>query len=480
MIIRPLHDDKLGHATYLIGCPRSGEAAVLDARRDVDQLIDVSRRMNLRLVAAFETHVAGDVLLGTRELARRLGVMVCTSEEGGPDRRPAWPEAETGPDGRPVRHERLRDGSVFRVGGVEILAVHTPGHTPEHLTFVATDRSAGATEPRAVFTGDFLVCGDMGRPDHPSTVPNDSLVRDALARVMFRAVPRFLSLADHVQVWPGRSPAGRWGGPSWSPPSSTVGYERRYNRALRAALGGEQRFVDTMLEEPPEGLLSLPRIERANLRGPEPLHALPSPARLTAGELRSLDPRRAAVLDTRPWSVYRSAHLPGALFAPMDATFPFVASSFVGAQQPVYLIVEPDQLDEAVRDLVRLGLDTVAGWTAPADLVGHESAGELAAIEDADANDAIELLDSRGVWVLDIRRRGEFAEARIPGSVNVPSEELPSRLDELPRDRRILVTCRSGLRSARSAAYLKRMGFDVINLAGGLTAWESALATLER
>ena len=187
--------------------------------------------------------------------------------------------------------------------------------------------------------------------------------------------------------------------------------------------------------------------------------------------------RRVAIVDTRPWGVFRERHAEGALFAPLDNMFPNVAGSYIGEDEEIHLIVEPHQLDLAVRALVRIGLDHVRGWISPEEFArvpGGVGAAEIP------AQAAQERLAAGTHFPLDVRRADEFAEGHVPGAKHVAYPRLPEHLDELPKDRPILVNCRGGARSARAVSYLLRHGFDAANVAGGFLAWEKAGLPVQR
>jgi hydroxyacylglutathione hydrolase len=478
MLLRLVYDDRLAQAAYLIGCQRTGEAIVIDPQRDVDRYIDLAKANGLRIAGVTETHIHADFLSGSRELAERTGARVYVSGEGGPDWQYQWLSSKSG--GGSYDHKLLKNGDVFRVGNIELKAIHTPGHTPEHMCFMVTDRGGGAGEPMGVATGDFVFVGDLGRPDLLETAAGQAGASRPGAVALHRSVRKFLDLPDYLQVWPGHGAGSACGKALGAVPQTTVGYERRFNPAIVAA-ASEDGFVDFILAGQPEPPMYFARMKRQNKEGPRILGEVPRPREIPAEEAAKLDGKRVAIVDTRPQKDFAAGHLPGALLAPLDNMFAMVVGSYIGEEETMYLVAEAGQVEELVRNLVRIGLDRVAGWISPATMERvREGGGRLEALREIDAAAAGRLLSSDGPVVLDVRRADEFAEGHIGRALHCAYPRLPERLGKLPREKEILVNCRSGARSGRACAYLARQGFRVTNLAGGYLAWEKAGLAVER
>ncbi|CAG0976108.1 Hydroxyacylglutathione hydrolase GloC [Phycisphaerales bacterium] len=476
MLLRTIYDDKLAQASYLLGCQRTGEAIVVDPQRDVDRYLEVANKHGLRIVAAAETHIHADFLSGVRELAER-GVKACLSDAGDADWKYQWLNLKSG--GGAYDHRLLKDGDLIRVGGVELKVIHTPGHTPEHLAFLVTDRGGGATEPMGVLSGDFVFVGDLGRPDLLESAAGIAGSSEPGARRLFHSARRFMELPDYLQVWPAHGAGSACGKALGAVPSTTVGYEKRFNPALRAA-ASERGFVDFILADQPEPPLYFARMKRDNKRGPRVLGDPPRPRAMNVDDLLSLDTRTAALIDTRAWDAFRKGHLPGALYFPLNNSFNTDAGSMIGEDERIYLIADGSRVEEAVRDLVRIGLDRIEGWFDPALLEQYASrGGRLATTSEIGVEQARALLASGRAFPLDVRRQSEFSQGHVPGARCIAHTRLASRLEEVPKDRHIVVNCRSGSRSARACALLQRRGYDVSNLAGGFLAWQQAGAAVE-
>ncbi len=473
MFMRMIYDEKLAQAAYLIGCQRTGEAIVIDPERDVDRYIDLAAENGLRIVATAETHIHADFVSGSRELAERIGAKVYVSDEGDEDWKYQWLDKKL--DGGSYDHRLLKDGDSFAIGNIEFKAIHTPGHTPEHLVYLVTDRGSGAEVPMGMATGDFVFVGDLGRPDLLESAAGVAGMMEPSARRLYKTVHMLDSVPDFVQVWPAHGAGSACGKSLGAVPTSTVGYEKRVNPALNAATS-EESFVDFILAGQPEPPMYFASMKRDNKMGPPVLGKLPNPPQVSLDTLRELDPRRVAIIDTRPWDRFRMGHVAGSLSFPLTKSFNTDAGSMVVDTEDLYLVIDETDLDEAIRGLVRIGLDRLKGW-CPASEVSNASG--LATIREASVDEAVELLESPAVAVVDVRRATEFADGHLPGAVNIAHTRLAGRMDELPDASTLLVNCRSGARSSRAAAYLARHGYDVINLKGGMLAWEKAAAAVE-
>lgn len=460
MLMRMLYDDDLAQATYLIGCPDAGEAVLIDPARDVDRYIAAAAAEDLRIVAAAETHIHADFVSGVRELCERTGCTALLPGEGGPDWTPRWIERKQ----RPFEHRLLRDGDTVDVGSIRLRAVHSPGHTPEHIAFVITD--TGADDPIAICSGDFVFVGDLGRPDLLETAAGHAGAAEPSARALHASIARFLEFPDYVQVWPGHGAGSACGKALGAVPTSTVGYERRHNPAILAA-DDERGFVDHILAGQPEPPTYFARMKRWNVEGPPILGRLPDPPRLAPSDV----PPGAVILDTRPWPHYRAGHITGSLSTPLDRSFPTVAACYA-SDTPVVLVARGQDVEQAVRKLIRVGVDEILGCIDPADLAGAGATG--ASTDEIDVAMLRDRLAAGGVTLLDVRRAAEFDAGHMPGAINITHTQLARRLDEVPRDTPILVSCRTGKRSARAASLLQRHGFDAANVRGGIVDWEHA------
>jgi hydroxyacylglutathione hydrolase len=462
MLFRQITDPTLAQYAYLIGCQRSGEAIVFDPERDVDQYIELAAREGLRIVAVAETHIHADFLSGLRELAARVGAHVYVSGQGGPD----WQSRWIGP----YAHTLLEDGSTFKVGNIRFQAVHTPGHTPEHMSYLVTDLGGGASEPMGMITGDFVFVGDLGRPDLLESAAGHAGIAEPSAHALWRSASRFVKLADGIQVWPAHGAGSACGKSLGAIPQSTVGYEKVNSHALKL-VGNESAFVKDILAGQPEPPVYFARMKALNRDGVPLMPRLPEPRRIgtTPAEREALARTSCTVIDTRPWAAFREGHLPGSLQAPIGKMLPMIVGSYADPDAPITLVAEPHRVPQLVRDLIRIGYDRIESFVTPEDLAATPG---LVRSAECSAQQAQEARASS--FVLDVRGASEHAAGALEGSTNIPYTRLATRLGELPRDRKILVHCALGGRSAAATALLEREGFKVTNMAGGFEAWRKA------
>lgn len=470
MFMRMIYDEKLAQAAYLIGCQKTGEAVVIDPERDVDRYIALARQNGLHIVATAETHIHADFVSGSRELAEHLGAKVYVSDEGDADWKYQWLDKKIG--GGSYDYQLIRDSESFFVGNIELTARHTPGHTPEHLVFLVTDRGGGADKPMGMVSGDFLFVGDVGRPDLLESAAGQAGAMKPAAQRLYQSVKQLGDVADFIQVWPAHGAGSACGKSLGAVLTSTVGYEKRFNPAIRAA-ESEAHFVDYILEGQPEPPLYFANMKRDNKLGPPVLGKLPAPPRLSFEQLSALDAMTVAILDTRSWEQFRDGHVPGSLSLAFNKTFNTDAGSLVRDTEDVYLVIDAQHVDEAVRDLVRVGLDHIKGWCPPSEVTSADPV-RLATIDEVEVDQAVALVETGQARVLDVRRATEFAQDHLPGATNIAHTRLVARLSDVPRGGKLLVHCQAGARSARASSYLQRAGLDVVNLKGGINAWHDA------
>lgn len=457
MFFKQIVDEKLAQYAYLIGCQRTREAVLIDPERDIDRYVRIARREGLRITAVAETHIHADFLSGCREFVDRRGCRAYLSAEGGA----GWQYEWAGEYGAVTL---LGDGDRFTVGAIDFQALHTPGHTPEHMSFLITDRGAGAGEPIGMVSGDFVFVGDLGRPDLLESAAGQAGEMEPSARRLYASALGVFELPDYLRIWPGHGAGSACGKALGAVPDTTAGYEKRFSPALAAVRGGEDAFVDYILDGQPEPPLYFGRMKEQNRIGPPILGALPKPRRLSGAELALVSGEHGTVVvDTRTDRLgYYGGHIPGSIYAPLNRSFPTITGCYVDPSWRIVLVCREDEVEEAVRDLVRIGLDHVVGWSPPQELSAFETAGgALAAIEVIDFAEVGRRLPDPAVQVLDVRRATEFAEARIDGAANIAHTRLAGRLGELPRDRRLLVHCLSGARASAAASLLEREGFEV-------------------
>ena len=462
MFMRMIYDRTLAQAAYLIGCQKTGEAIVIDPERDIDRYIALAQQEDLTIVAAAETHIHADFLSGVREFCEQTSARAYLSDEGGPDWDYRWVH-EKDRDGNPYKYTLLKDNDLIMIGNIQLRVLHTPGHTPEHICFEVTDLGGEADEPMGIVTGDFMFVGDVGRPDLLETAAGHVGDREPSARRLGDSLRKFSTHPDYLQLWPGHGSGSACGKALGAVPQTTMGYERRFNSAFKQSTEPDQ-FVASILDGQPEPPAYFARMKRENRTGSSVLGGLPQPSQCTVDSI----PTDSVIIDTRPWESFRKGHLAGSYSILPEKSFSTVAGAFIEPEQMIVLVADPNTIEEAVRMLVRVGLDRVIHWIDPDDL---ESRSDLHTTQELEVA-KIHAMDD--AVILDVRNASEFAEGHIPGATNVSYVQLPKRMNEVPAGLPIYVNCRSGIRSARAVSYLNEHGHNAINIAGGFLAWEAA------
>lgn len=459
MLLRQICDDHLAQYAYLLGCQQTGEALIVDPQRDIDRYVEVAESEGMRIVAVLETHIHADFLSGASEFARQYGTRLYLSGEGGEDWQYGWAAKSD------YEVQLLRHGDSFHIGGIELRAMHTAGHTPEHLSLLVTDLGGGAEGPIGLLSGDFVFVGDLGRPDLLESAIGEVGAREPAAAALYRSLSQFVELPEHLQVWPAHGAGSACGKALGAVPMSTVGYEKRNNAALKVARQGETAFVDAILDGQPEPPAYFARMKRLNRDGPQVLRRLPKARDIPASYLDEwLDDGRMTVVDTRPdRRAFMAGHLPDSLHAPFDRSFTTIVGSFVEPEERLILIIDEADLEAAIRALVRVGIDRIPGILTPESLdLYRQEGGTLRSTEVITGAE----LEARGQepdhLVLDVRGAAEYAVHSVPGALNVAHTVLLSRLSEIPQAKTLVVHCRTGGRAASAVSFLERRGHQTV------------------
>jgi len=466
MFFRQIEDPYLAQYAYLIGCQATGEALLIDPERDIDRYVTVALQNNLRIVAVAETHIHADFVSGLKEFAQNYPVKAYVSAEGGDDWQYQW-KAEA-----PAKMVHLKHGNVFRVGNIEIEAVHTPGHTPEHLCYLITDRGSQAEEAMGMITGDFVFVGDVGRPDLLESAAGVVGAKEPSAHALYRSLLEFFQLPDYLQVWPGHGAGSVCGKSLGSIPESTVGYERRYNRALLAAQSGEERFVREILHGQPEPPMYFAQMKRWNKQGPPLLPAEFNLALIPPDKLSELaKDSKTVIIDTRlEREKFFTGHVDGSIWIPLSKSFPAYAGSLISPDQNVVILCYDALAELAVRMLWRIGFDNIMGYASTTDFDKWLKTAKPALTQIPYTTFAKLMGEAVGYYLLDVRSESEYDEGHLPNAICIPSTRVMSRLSELPRDKKIAVHCSAGSRSTAVASYLKRKGFQAVAVDEGIEA----------
>jgi glyoxylase-like metal-dependent hydrolase (beta-lactamase superfamily II)/rhodanese-related sulfurtransferase len=457
MLFRQIIHEDLGCASYLVGDPGSGVAAVVDPQWDIDPYLHLARLHGVRIEHVLETHNHADHVSGHGRLARATGATIHVSELA---------DAE-------YEHQPLADGDVLKLGeDVTVEALHTPGHRPEHTSFLLRDARHGG-DPVAVLSGDSLFVGDVARPDL-AVEPREG------AAGIFRSLhERLLSLPDEVEVWPGHLGGSLCGSSGIDlKTSSTIGFERGHNRAL--AFADEAEFVEDAVASLGERPPNVEHIVALN-RGPL-IEAIGAPARLSPRRFEAAIAEGALAVDCRTNEQFDEAHIPGSLSASAyDTGFGTKVAQVVPPDAELVVVAASDgnELD-AAELLAAVGLK-VRGFLGGGMSAWRAEERVVQRIEPIGPAELADLLaGEQPPLVLDVRGADEFAAGRIAGSLHIPYGELPRRLEELPRDRAVATICKGGKRSGLAASVLQREGFKTIHVArGGVSTWQAEGRPLE-
>ena len=466
MLFKYLYDPSLSQASYLIGCQATGEAVVVDPLRDVDRYIELAEREGMQIAAVTETHIHADYCSGARELAFRTSAQLFLSGCGDPDWRYRYAVND--------RAVEVVEGDVIGIGNVRLTVLHTPGHTPEHISFFVTD-GAASEHPMGLLTGDFLFVGDVGRPDLLEIAAHQVGTMEKSARTLYHSLQRLSDLPDYLQIWPGHGAGSACGRALGAVPQSTLGYERLVNWALQRQT--EDEFVAEVLRGQPEPPAYFAVMKQINRDGPTVLGGLPEVPLRSGFEAQQWLERLGLVVDARPADEFAAAHMRGSLSIPGNRSFATWFGALIDYGTDVWLLAASEEEGiRLVRELMSIGYDRVVGVSAADDaLIGvdTESVSQRSAVALAGA------LGREGLLVLDVRSTSEWVTGHLPGAIHIPLGELPHRLGELPADGTIVTQCATGGRSAIAASLLLMAGAKgVENLAGGIEAWTNSGLTL--
>jgi hydroxyacylglutathione hydrolase len=469
MLLKYFYDEKIAHASYMVGCQATGEALVVDPARDIEPYLDMAAANDLKIVAAAETHIHADFLCGSRELAERSGAKLYLSDEGDENWKYEF--------GDKYSQQLVKDGDSFKIGNIRFEVLHTPGHTPEHISFLVTD-TAGANQPMGIFTGDFVFVGDVGRPDLLEEAAGIKGAAEPGARRMFHSLKRFKALPDYIQVWPAHGAGSACGKALGAVPSSTVGYEKLFNWAM--TYEDEDQFVKALLAGQPEApfyfamMKKLNKVERNVLKS-----GLPQPPKLTIMELQQRLAQGAMVVDTRSPDEFAAAHIPRTINIPLDQSFTNWAGWLLSYDQPFYLITNETATRQAVRDLVYIGLDNIGGYVEPNLLATWP--GEWQSYQSATPTELADRVLKGEVTVLDIRALSEWNEGHLPGAKHIMLGYLRQHTAEIPTDQPVVVHCQVHSRSPIGASILQAKGItNVIKMQNGYQGWFTAGLPIER
>ena len=471
MYFERIYDEGLAQASYIVACAATEEAVIVDPLRDLDIYFDKVDELGFDIVGVAETHIHADYLSGGRDLAKAANATFYISGETVP----GWEYDSL--EGLEV--VELKEGETFNVGNIVLEALHTPGHTPEHISYLVID-TPQADEPMMALTGDFAFVGDLGRPDLLEEAAGEEGTAIEGARQQFESVrDKLVTLPDHVQIWPGHGAGSACGKALGAIPASTVGYERR-NAWWSKYIEDDNRdgFVEELLADQPESPTYFRNMKEMNRDGVHGGYAMPALPELTPeGYRMAVEDQGALVLDARDLQDFAEGHVPGSINLPALENISDHAGWVVPYDQMLVVATERRNLDEVTRRLYRVGFEKFMGWIPRVEQ--YEAA--LSRNDLLTVDEAYEAWQSDDAVILDVRSESEYREGHIPGAIHVHYGRVADQLDDIPRDKNVVVHCGSGRRASVALSVLEGAGYDrLANYPGGLDAWTEAGYPTER
>ena len=456
MFCKQIRLESLGNSSFLVGSQEAKVCAIVDPARDVDLYIREAEALGLRIAYSLETHVHNDFISGSRELAARTGATVCASAVGG----------------LAFDHRSLRPGDTIEVGEVRLDVIATPGHTPEHVSYLTTD-TAGEGGPHALFSGGALLVGGVARSDLLG-----KQLAPFLARWFHRTISRELKpLDDNVTVYPthGGGSFCMAAAPSGGINTTTIGQERTANPYFQAET--ENDFLDLALGDLPSYPAYYKRMAAINRQGPRILGWLPQLFPLSPREVWTRVQGEGIAIDARAPANYAAAHVPWSYCITAGDSFGTWVGWVVEPGRPlVFVLEDPSATEDLVRQLIRIGYATLDGYLEGGMAGWQRSRLPVAQTRTLTVAELYRDLEGgNGPQPLDVRFEHEWRTGHLPGALKVELGQLPEHVDALPRNLSYATQCAAGVRAATAASILEREGFeDVAMVAGGTEAWRKA------
>jgi len=452
MLLKHFFTGKIAHSSYILAGKNS--CAVIDPQRDVDLYITEARALGVDITHILQTHLHADFISGHMDLAQKTGAKIYVAQS-----------AQCAFD-----HVPLSEGDTIALEDMVLKVLETPGHTPEHLSYVVIDKSR-SDSPIGVFVGDTLFVGDVGRPD---LFPD--IAQELAGRLYHSLHDKLLQLPDYVEVYPAHgagSLCGRAMGAKWT---STIGYERKFNTTLQ--IKDKSAFVKSLTENMPPAPDHFSRCSDINRKGPARIDEFLAVEELSTSQFKErMSNPGVLVLDTRSYHAYAGQHIPGAWHLDLNGNFPTFAGWVLPTDKDVLLVADDyNTALEAVTWARRVGVDRIVGYL-DSGMVAWALAGlKTRSIKLLSAEDLHDMIAGDFDFVLlDVRAPLEYEDNHIKGAINIPVADLRTRYNELNRDKTTVLICSSGNRSSLGASILEQHGFkDVYNIAGGMTGYSAA------
>jgi len=456
MFFQHVYDKSLAQASYFIGCQKKGVAAVIDPKRDVDTYLEIAKNNNMTITHILETHIHADFLAGSRELAALTGAKMYLSAEGGEGWEYQFP------------HEGVKDGDILNLGNLKLEVLHTPGHTPESISFLLTDTPA-SDKPVMIFTGDFVFVGDIGRPDLLEKAAGLIGTQDEGALQMYKSINKFSALSDYIQVWPGHGAGSACGKALGAVPSSTVGYEKIRNWAFQHD-EDEKGFVDYLLADQPEPPKYFAKMKELNKEVRPLVTEVPTLNKISSSKLTEAINNGVKIIDARDKTEFVKGFIPGSINIQGNNSFATWAGWFINYDESFILLADESQLDDLTRKLMRIGLDNIDGYIPSTDTF-TKSGGQLDKANLVDI-ETFKELKANGIELIDLRGASEYNSGHIEGAKNVFVGTIENNLDKIDKNKKVVIYCQGGDRSAIAYSVLVKNGYNnVVNYSAGMNEW---------
>ncbi|MEB6202463.1 persulfide dioxygenase-sulfurtransferase CstB [Mammaliicoccus fleurettii] len=435
MFFKQFYEDNLSQASYLIGCQRTGEAMIIDPIRDLTKYLKVADKEGFTITKAAETHIHADFASGIRDVANKLNASIYVSDEG---------KDEFNYKNMPKQTHFVKHQDIIYLGKIKLEVLHTPGHTPESISFLLTDEGGGSSIPMGLFSGDFIFVGDVGRPDLLEKAVNVEGSTKIGAKQMYQSIQFAATLPDYIQIWPGHGAGSPCGKALGSLPTTTLGYEKINNWAFNVK--DETSFIETLTlnqPDPPHHFSQMKKINQFGMQMYQPYNVYPSSSNTqTAFDLRSKE-------------AFHGGHMHGTINIPFNKTFINQIGWYLDYDKDIELIGDKSTVQQAIHALQLIGFENVKSYRLPQTNIVTSSihSSEMTGEEHN---------------VLDVRNDDEWRKGHLKQAIHIPHGKLLN--EDIPFDKNdlIYVHCQSDVRSSIAVGILEYKGFtNIVNVRGG-------------
>mgnify|MGYP001627252408 CR=1 FL=1 len=452
----------LSHFSYAVGSKDEAEVAIIDPERDIKTYITYAAENRVKIRYIFETHIHADYASGARALAERTGAQLFVSGYD-KDQKYAYD----------FPHTDVKEGDRFEIGNIQLEVLHTPGHTPEHISFLVYDKRKSDREPLHMLSGDFLFVGSVGRPDLLGEED-----KTPLARQMYNSVRTKLNnLPDSLEIYPGHGAGSLCGAGMSDAKFTTLGAERQTNPYLQEM--SEQEFVDKLLGSVPHFPEYYLRMKQLNAAGAPLLESLAKTPALSPEEFAQATREKCIILDVRNPLAFGGGHIDGAINIPTTDQISFYGGIVLPYDLPIYLVVDDvEKVRDYVQALVRVGIENVKGYLKPNFNAWVNRGNDFTDLPQASVFALQDFMDiGEQITIIDVRSASEWNSGHIKGAKHIYLGDLPAKIKTLPKDKEepVFCICGGGFRSSIASSLLMKNGYEnVYNVFGGMGAWKAA------